>query len=406
MNVTLFIARRYFISKKKRNFINFISGMSVVGVALGTMALIVVLSVFNGLEDLIRSIYGSFDPHLKITSVEGKSFILDSTTFNKITKIEGVNHAIEVVEDNTLVKYADKQTIVKMKGVSGEFSNHYQLKDYIIEGNPTLNKSGISYAIIGRGLQYKMGVDMQNNFYQLQFWYPKTEKKASLNYENSFNSANIFPGGIFALEKQYDDNYIFVPLKFAVDLMNYGNKRTALEINLKEGYDPEVVQSIVKAILGDNFKVLTRDEQHVSMLRAVKVEKLFVYITFSFIMAVSSLNIFFTLTMLAIEKKRDMNILFSIGATSRLVKRIFLTEGLIIAIIGAVSGLSMGYLICYMQQQYGLVSMGVETSLVNAYPVRMRLSDFVFTGIIIMSITFLISYQPANKASKIEGRLT
>ena len=405
MNTALFIARRYFISKKKRNFINFISGMSVIGVALGTMALIIVLSVFNGLEDLIRSIYGSFDPDLKISAVEGKSFELDSTLLKKIYRIEGVAQVIETVEDNVLVKYADKQTIVKMKGISGEFATQYKLKEYITEGKSTLIDAGLSYAIAGRGIQYKMGIDMQNSFYQLQFWYPKTQKNNAISAENAFNSANIFPGGIFALEKQYDDHYIFVPIKFALELMNYGNRRTTLDINLTKNTNPEITKNKLQLILGSTFKILTQDEQHLSMLRAVKVEKLFVYITFSFIMAISSLNIFFTLTMLAIDKKRDMNILFSMGASSAFVKRIFLTEGLIIAIIGAFSGLTLGFIICYLQQNFGFVSMGTETSIVNAYPIRMRVTDFVYTGIIIFAITFLISYQPALKASKIEGKL-
>jgi len=239
----------------------------------------------------------------------------------------------------------------------------------------------------------------------LQFWYPKTQKNNLVSPENAFNSANIFPGGIFALEKQYDDNYIFVPLKFAVDLMNYGNRRTTLDINLKEDANPDFTKNKIQLLLGPQYKILTQDEQHLSMLRAVKVEKLFVYITFSFIMAISSLNIFFTLTMLAIDKKRDMNILFSMGASSEFVKRIFLFEGLIIAIIGAFSGLALGFIICYIQQKFGFVSMGTETSIINAYPIRMRLMDFVFTGMIIFAITFLISYQPAIRASKIEGKL-
>jgi lipoprotein-releasing system permease protein len=375
--------------------------MSVIGVALGTMALVIVLSVFNGLEDLIKSIYGSFDPDIKITAVSGKSFLYDSKLISQIKNLPSVAYAVETIEDNVLVKYADKQTIVKLKGVSGEFAEQYRLKNYITEGKGSFrDNAGISYAIIGRGVQYKMGIDMENRFFQLQCWYPKTEKKTLNNPENSFNSSNIYPGGIFALEKQYDDNYIFVPIDFAKNLMGYENKLTSLEIMLKENENPNKLKSEIEKIVGNNYLVQTSDEQHVSMLRAVKIEKLFVYITFSFILAISSLNIFFTLTMLAIEKKHDVGILYSMGATAQMVKNVFLLEGIIIAGVGAMSGLLMGYGICWLQQEYGLVSMGAETSLVSAYPVKMRLSDFLISGIIIFMIAIFISYPPANKARK------
>jgi lipoprotein-releasing system permease protein len=400
MNTSFFIAKRYFLSKKKRNFINIITIMSVVGVMLGAMALIVVLSVFNGLEDLIRSIYGSFDPHLKITIVEGKSFEIDSLTLSKIKKIKYVHYVTEVIEDNTLVKYADKQAIVKIKGVSENFTQQFGINKFIVEGEGGFNNNGIQSALIGRGVQYKLGIDMQNRFYQLQFWYPKNQKKLQLNPEKAFNNANLYPAGIFALEKQYDDFYVFVSLKFAQELMDYGSKRTALELNLTDIAQDENVKYEIGQLVGSKFDVKTADEQHAGMLRAIKIEKLFVYITFTFIMAVSSLNIFFTLTMLAIEKKKDVAMLYNLGATRSMVRNIFLFEGLIIGTIGAISGLILGGLICFLQQEYGFVSMGTETSLVNSYPVKMRISDFFLTGFIIFALTTFISLQPALKAAR------
>ncbi len=399
MNTSFFIAKRYFLSKKKRNFINIITIMSVVGVMLGSMALIVVLSVFNGLEDLIRSIYGSFDPHLKITVVEGKSFELDAQKLAQIQKLNYVQYLTEVIEDNALVKYADKQTIVKMKGVSETFNKQFGLNKFIVEGKSGFDDHGIPSALVGRGVQYKLGIDMENRFYQLQFWYPKKLTKLQTNPEKAFNSANLYPGGIFALEKQYDDFYLFVSLNFAKELMDYGNRRTALEINLTDISKSSKVKDQIAAILGSTFEVKTADEQHSGMLRAIKIEKLFVYITFTFIMAVSSLNIFFTLTMLAIEKKNDMNMLYNLGANTKLVRNIFLYEGLIIGSIGAVSGLLLGGILCFLQQQYGFVSMGTETSIVNSYPVKMNVLDFVCTGLVIFSVTTLISLQPAMKAA-------
>lgn len=400
MNTAFFIAKRYFISKKKKNFINVITILSVVGVALGTMALIFVLSIFNGLEELIRSIYGNFDPHLKVTLAEGKSFALDSSRFTKLRNLDGIQYITEVVEDNALVKYADKQAIIKMKGVSEDFQRQFGINKYVVEGNSKFYDHGVPMALLGRGVQYQLGVDMNNRFYQLQFWYPKNQKKLQLNPEKAFNAANLYPGGVFTLEKQYDDFYVFVPLGFAAELMDYENKRTALEINIKDVNKIEKVRAEIRKILGNSFKISTVEEQHAGMLRAIKIEKLFVYITFSFILAVSSLNLFFALTMMAIEKRKDMQMLVNMGSSSLLVRNVFIFEGLIIGSIGAGIGLFLGFIISYLQQKYGFISMGTETSLVNSYPIKMQWIDFMATGIIIFTVTILISLQPALKAMK------
>lgn len=400
MNTSFFIAKRYFQAKKKSNFINLITLMSVFGVMLGTTALIVVLSVFNGLEDLIRDIYGSFDAHLKVTLVEGKSFSLDSTKMDSLKNIRYVKSITEVIEDNTLVKYAENQTIVKIKGVSDNFSNQFGINKFIVEGKSGFVDHGIPVALIGRGVQYKLGIDMNLRSHELQFWYPKRSKKIQLNPENAFNTANLFAGGVFALEKQYDDTYIFVPIAFAEQLMDYKNKRTALEINLTDASKDGEVKNSLKSFLGNAFDIKTADEQHAGMLKAIKIEKLFVYITFTFILAVSSLNIFFTLTMLAIEKKKDMQMLYNLGADFQMVRNIFLFEGLIIGVLGAISGLALGALICVLQQEFNLVTMGTISSIVNSYPVQMKWVDFVWTGSIIFITTMLISLQPALKAAR------
>jgi lipoprotein-releasing system permease protein len=372
----------------------------MVGVAFVTMSLVVALSVFNGLEDLIRSLYNSFDPELKITAMKGKSFPVDDVFISRIKAIEGVKVVTEVIEDNALLKYKEDQMVVKVKGVSENFTEQNRMDSMITEGEFTLRKDSVDYAIIGRGIQFNLSVPLNGTIFPLQLWYPKSKPSMGIDPLAVFNRENIMPGAVFAIEKQYDDNYIFVPLSFTQKLLNYRDKRTSLEIKTKDGYRINEVQKRLKKVLGPDFRVQNSDEQHASLLKAVKIEKLFMHITISFILAIASINIFFSLTMLALEKKKDVAILFSMGASQNLVKNIFLMEGTIIAFLGAFTGLIIGLAICILQKELGIVPMGMETSVVDAYPIKIQASDFLSTGVTILIITIFISYRPAAKASK------
>ena len=265
-----------------------------------------------------------------------------------------------------------------------------------------LKEKGAEYAVIGQGVQYALNMTKLNNMYTLQFYYPKRGAiTGGLNPNNLVNHRAILVSGVFAIEKQYDLNYVFVPLDFAVDLLDYGDRRTSLEVKVKDGYSVASVQSKLKSTLGSRFDVLNSDEQHADILRVLKWEKLFVYITFSFILAVASFNIFFSLTMLAIDKKKDIAILFSLGANKNLIKNIFLAEGGIISFTGAIAGLVVGYLVCFAQQQFGIISMGMQTSVLEAYPVKMEFQDFIYTSLSIIVITLLASVRPASIATRI-----
>jgi lipoprotein-releasing system permease protein len=399
MNFPFLIAKRYFFSRKKRNIISIISNIAMIGVAVGSAALIIVLSVFNGLEDLIREIYSSFDPDLKITAVEGKSFETDTEFMNRIRRTPGIAVVSEVIEDNALLRYNDRQMVVKVKGVSENFFEQNEIAESVVEGNSQLIYNDTYHALIGRGVQYQLSIRPNNQFVPLQFLYPRNTKFNPLNPEGAFNSLNLTPGGIFAIERQYDDAYVFVPLNFAEELLEYGRRRTALEIKVDEKFRVEQVKQSLQKLLGPTFKIQNSDEQHTSLLRAVKVEKLFVFITFAFILFIASLNIFFSLSMLVIDKKKDIAILASMGATAETIRNIFLLEGALVALIGAAYGLTLGMLICNLQQSFGLVSMGMATSVVEAYPVKMQIGDFVFTGLAIIIITLLVSIRPARKAA-------
>ena len=369
-------------------------------VAVGTAALIVVLSVFNGLEGLIRSLYNTFDAELRIVAEKGKTFELTPELLNIIQNVDGVVSITEVVEDNALVRYQDAMKVVKIKGVDERFLEQQRLQPAIMEGELKLKEGEIPLAVIGAGVRNELSVSLENDFYMLRLYYPRNFRPGTLDPSKYYTQQNIRPTAVFSIEKQYDDNYIFVPLDFALNLFGYENRRSALEIATHPNVAVEKVQDKLRKALPEGFLVQTSDEQHSSLLSAIKFEKLFVYITFTFILAVASFNIFFALTMLAIDKKKDIAILFSMGANNSLVFRIFLAEGAIIAFTGAIIGLFLGISIVLIQEHFGLVGMGMQTSVESAYPVELEMADIIFTSLSIIVITLLASFRPATIASK------
>lgn len=372
----------------------------MLGVAFGAAALVIVLSVFNGLESLIRSLYGSFDPEIKIESAEGKWFTMSDSLSQVIQNIQDVKVLSEVIEDNALVRYRDAEMVVRLKGVSDNFMDQNRLDKVIVDGEPYLKKGDINYAIVGLGVLHSLSIAPKDEFTSLQVYYPKNTQSRMGNPSSLYTQKAILPGGVFAIEKQYDEQFIFVPLEFAADLFEYENRRTSLEVKISETADLETVQNKLKDVLGSDFLITNKDEQHPSLFRAIKIEKLFSLLTFFFILALASLSIFFTLNMLAIEKQKDISVLYAMGASKKLIKGIFLLEGAIISLVGAAVGLLLGLMICLVQIKFGIISMGMETSVVNAYPVKMQFLDFLYTALCVVIITFLASYRPAIIASK------
>jgi len=374
--------------------------ISMILVAICTAALIVVLSVFNGLTDLIGSLYSSFDPQIKIEAVEGKSFKLTDDLLDRVKMTEGVDIVTEVIEDFAYVNYRDASLIVTIKGFSDNFLEQKRIDNAIVSGELKLRENGVNYAIIGLTIQHALSISPNNDLYPLQVRYIKNIKSGIVDPSKVYNHKNILPGSVFAIEKNYDENYIFVPLSFAQELLEYGDKRTSLEIKVKDGQDIDEVKERLESNLGNQFYVRNQYEQHVDIFKLFKLEKLFVFIAFSLILAVGSINIFFALSMIAIDKKRDISILYSMGADDFLIKSIFMAEGAIISLGGAFIGLLFGGLICWAQQTFGLISMGIETSVLDNYPVQMQFADFLYTSFSIVLITLLISYRPAIIATR------
>ena len=399
MNLSFLIAKRYFFSKKKKSFINFISIISMLGIGIGTMALVIVLSVFNGLEDLNRKIFKSFDADIKISPKNGKSFLIDKERLTKIKAIKDVWYVTEVIQDNALVKYENSQMVVTLKGVDETFQAFSPLKKSLVEGNFVLTRDSVDYAFIGGNVYAALNISLQNIIEPIEIWYPRNRKSISLNPDDNINREILNISGVYSLEQLHDD-YVYVPLEVAKQLTEYGDKRSAIEIQAKPNADIAQIQASVKSILDENFLVQNQDEQNASLFRAIKIEKLFIFIALIFIIGIASFNIFFSLTMLVIDKQQDLKTLFAMGADEGLVKRIFYSEGALVSFIGAIVGLLLGGIICFMQERYGIIKMGMESSIIDAYPVKMQLSDFVLTAVSIIIITLLASYLPAKRAAK------
>ena len=366
---------------------------------IGTSSLIIVLSVFNGLEDLLKSLYINFNPEIKIVSNNSKYFIQNNDQINNINNIEGVDFVSKVIEDRAIASYNGVEIPVYIKGADSSFSFQNRLNKNIVEGDFILKKNSSSYAVVGRGVKYKISLNLNDNFNNLILYSvsPDFSFIPSGIQKKPFNQMSIIPSGVFAIEQQIDNNFIISSLAFVEKLFEKKNKITALELKINEKQDVYKIKSDIKNIVGDDYNVLTIEEQHSDLYKILKTEKLIVFIIFSFILIISSFNIFFLLSMHAIDKKRDLSILLSLGFTEKSIKKIFYYESMIISILGIVIGGALGVLLCVLQNEYGLVSLGMETAIIKYYPVKVKLSDIL----IIVSIVFFISIIASIKPSLI-----
>lgn len=398
MNLPLFIARRYLVSKRKKNFINVISIISVVAVTIITAAIIIVLSIFNGLGDLIHSLNNSFDPEIKIVATKGKSFTVSQSLLRKIEAVPGVEVVTEVIEDITYAKYNNASRLITLKGVGDNFVDQKRIpKESLVEGELQLKKNGAPRALIGYGVRNTLSISLEEDFHLLQLYYPKNVKAGVVDPSKMYSQRGILPGGVFAIIQNFDENYVIVPLDFAKDLLNYENKRTSLEVKTNRA---DGIEQQIQNILGDKFNVLNTEEQHQDVYRVLKLEKLFASIAAVVLLVIGSINIYFNLMMLALDKKRDISIMASMGADSSLLKKVFITEGLLIAAIGTILGLVLGAGIVLLQQNFSLISMGMNSSVVDGYPVKLALMDFVYVFLAMSVVTIIISSRPAALAAR------
>ncbi len=405
MNFPFYIARRYLFSKKSTHAINVISGISMVGVAVATMALVVTLSVFNGFHDLVASFFTQMDPQLKVMPVEGKTALAADPILTKIRQLPEVEVATECLEEQALAVYRDRQMMVKVKGVDDNFDQLTHIRE-ILEGDGTfeLHAADMSYGIPGLGVAYQLG--MGYTYEQpLKIFAPRREGQLNMaNPTEGFVVDELFsPGVVFCMKQgKYDKNYVLTSIAFTRHLFDLEGRLSSLELRLKPGSDFDRVKAQMEELAAGQFKVLDRYEQQDDTFRIMNVEKLIAYVFLTFILIIACFNIIGSLSMLIIDKKDDVVTLRNLGATEQQITRIFLFEGRMISAIGAVVGILIGLLLCWMQQQYGIIKLGSSEGsfVVDAYPVSVHPWDIVLVFVTVVVVGFLSVWYPVQYFSK------
>ncbi len=389
------------ISKKSHNIINIISGISVAGITIGTMALIIILSVFNGFENLVISLFNAFNPDLKIEIKEGKTFTLDQLPAEKIRNLSGVVYFTEVVEDNALVQYGDKQHIVTIKGL-GENFNSAALDSMIVSGNFKLKGKGRDFAVLGAGVAYFLGVSISDFGKPLDVYVPSRTRAPSLSFENAFNQQKIMPAGVFSIQQDFDTRYVLVPINFARELLEYENEVSSVEIITANGADIKSIQQEIQKLVGENFRVQNRFEQQELLYKIMRSEKWVSFLILTFILIIATFNLIGSLSMLILDKKKDIAVLHSMGASNRIIRKIFLFEGMMISLLGGLLGLLLGGFITWLQMEFGLIRLGTPggSFVVDYYPVDMQFLDFLYIFITVGIIGFFSAWLPVKQISR------
>jgi lipoprotein-releasing system permease protein len=400
VRLPLYIAKRYLFAKKSRNAINVISAVSVAGVTVGTMALIIILSVFNGLEKMVTGIFNTFDPEIKITASKGKTFIPDSSLVARLSKERGVEAWSFTIEENALLKYGERQYIATIKGVDDNYARVSEIDSSMWEGEfKLMSENGRPWAIPGIGVAQTLGIRI--NFVQsLNIILPRRTAGISLNPETALKNRYILPSGIFEVEKEYDSKYVYVPLEFARELTENDSAVTDIEVKLTPGTSSETARNDIKKIFGDNYKVQTRLEQQAVFYKVMRSERFAIFLILSLILIIASFNITGSLTMLMIEKQRDIDILRSLGAHNDLIRKIFIFEGWMISISGAFAGVLLGFIICWLQQTYGLVKLDSQSLIMTAYPVVLKARDFILVPVTVLIIGYWAAWYPVRFLTK------
>ncbi len=406
MNFPFFVARRYLFSKKSTHVINIISSISVIGVAVATMALVIVLSVFNGFHDLVATLFTSFDPQLKVVPVEGKTAPADDPILTEIRQLPQVDVATETVEDQALAVYQGRQAMVIIKGVDDNFSELSHINDILYgDGTFSLHAANLQYGTVGIRLAQTLGIGAQWDGF-LKIYAPKREGQLVdlSNPGDGFVADSLnSPGVLFAVKQsKYDKNYILTSISFARNLFGQQGMLSDLELRLKPGSDLNAVKAQMQQIAGTKYKVLDRFEQQEDTFKIMSIEKLMAYIFLTFILVVACFNIIGSLSMLIIDKKDDVVTLRNLGATDKQITRVFLFEGRMISAIGAIIGVGFGLLLCLLQQEFGFVKLGNSEGsfIVDAYPVSVHYIDVAIIFVTVLVVGWLSVWYPVRYLSK------
>ncbi len=360
------------------------------------MALVIVLSAFNGLSGLVQSLYNSFDPTIAITAKQGKTFDPNRLEFHSLKKVNGIAYYTEVVEGNALLKHLDKQCIATIKGVSDQFEKMSGFDTLVSEGRFSLNNNSI---ILGNGISYKLQTGPNDLSSPISVYAPKRGKTNSLNPEDGLNELKMYPAGTFTINDEFDEKYALMNIDKARELLDYTNEVTAIELSFKPGINIDQIQTEISKIVGEKYEVKNREEQNAILYKTFKSEKLWTFIILLFILIIATFNVIGSLTMLIIEKKKDITILHNMGADISLIRKIFLVEGLLITFIGAALGLTLGITLCWVQMKFEIIKL-TEGYVVNAYPVKVFATDMISVLAAVLLIGFFAAWYPVRIFTK------
>lgn len=389
MKFALYIARRYLFAKKSHNIINIISIISVIGVATGVMALVVVLSVYNGFDSLTRNLLSSIDADLKVTLVEGKTFSDTLPQLDELRKHPSIAVFSEVLEENAIFRYNRRQHVGTLKGVSQNYAEQTGLDSMMLDGTFQLWRGSQPLAVIGRGVAYYLEASLAH-FDPIGIYMPRRGKLPTFSTASALTTKMIMPSGIFGVEQDFDSQYIITPIEFVRELLNYQTEVTAIELKLTPQANAPRVQKEVERLLGDQFRVQNRFQQNESIYRTLKSEKFVIVLILMLILIIASFNMVGMLSMLIIDKRKDVETLRSLGANNRLIQKIFLAEGLMVSVGGSILGALVGLLICWLQIKFKLVKLhGMGGFIVDAYPVDIQYGDIMIILLVVLFIGFL-----------------
>lgn len=401
----LLIAWRYLFSKKKHNVINIISIISAIGIIVSSAALVIVLSVFNGMEGLVRNSFNRFNPDIEITAKEGKVIELDSFPLAQLKQLPNLKSLHEVVSDLTLVNYGECQVLTNFKGVSADYSTKTGLENLIYDGEFVLGTESQPAAVLGATVAGMLRLNL-NGLEMIELYYPKRLKKNLTLSTEAFNRQFLKPSGVFLTNTEYDKDYLFIPIEIAKQLCDYDHQATSVELYLDDVAPLKEVQEIAETIVGDKYVVKNQYQQEEELFRTMKSEKLIIFFILTLIIIMATFNIIGVIGMMIVEKKKDISVLYTLGANRSFIKQIFLFEGAFVSFIGGILGILLGFIICLLQQYLHLVKLGdgSEGFIIDYYPVAMQGEDFflVFLAVIIVtlfaSMASLLGLQKGNKS--------
>ena len=393
MNLSLFIAKRYLVAKKSHNLINIITLISVVGVGVGAFALIVVLSVFNGFEKVITEMVTAVSPDFIVEPNQGKYFDEQSIDLKSLAAVIGVKYTVKVIEEDALFRYNDKQHIGKLKGVSENYQAIGIFDSLMMSGEFLLENGSSRYAVAGAGVRWYLGLNIRNPAALLTVYVPKRGDPSSFSFEDAFNYRSVSVSGVFNSKQEMDETYVIVPLSFASDLLERNHEYTSIEIFTEGTINPESIQANVESVVGDKFEVKNSYQQQETLYKIMRSEKWAIFFILTFILILATFNVIGSLTMLIVDKKKDIGILRKLGATPLLIKKLFLTEGILITLAGGLLGLVLGIMVVLVQQYFGVLKLGNEAGnfIIDAYPVDLKWIDVAKVFAVVFVIGWLSS---------------